>query len=216
MTTLKLDGKPFSYPTRSAQNAGHRTSVAYARARMSNAAIHDRAPRAATRTRIGIVSQPFYRDSSRRTSIRARMESLLAEHGGRGAEAVTLLAASTDHLFARVARGQGMRLSVVIPCKNFQNFFATPDDLAEYIELRTVAYSHTALDYATFDREAFEKASKFIVDTCDLLVVVGSGHKPTLPGSTGSIVQYASEKGKQLVWIDPEAPLMAPHRSLIR
>jgi len=214
MTTLKPNGKQFSHLTPSAQNTGHRTSFAYARSRVSNAAIHDRAPRATIRTRIGIVSHPFYRAPSRYTTIRSELERILARHGGRGAEAVTLLAASTDHLFARVARLQEMRLSVVIPCKNFENFFATPDDLAEYIELRTVAYSHTVLDHARFDREALEKASKFIVDTCDWVVVVGSGKKPTPHGGTGNIVQYASEKGRLLAWLEPEAPLMAPHQSM--
>lgn len=204
------------FTARPVPNAGHRTPFAYARSRVSNAAIHDRAPRAAVRTSIGIVSHPLHRDPSRWPSIRAQIRGILTEHGGRGTEAVTLLATDTDRLFAGMAYEIGMRLSLVIPCKDFPNFFATPYDISEYVHLRTVAHSRTMLDHATFDRAAFEEASKLVVDTCDLLVAVGSGKKISPNGGTGGIVQYASERGKLLVWIDPEAPLMTPRLSLIR
>jgi hypothetical protein len=214
--TPKSKGIHPSVTARSKPNAGHRTSFAYARARVSNAAIHDRAPRAAVRMRIGIVSDPHHRDPSRWPSIRAQIKRLLTEHGGRGSEAVTLLAAATDRLFAMMAHEHGMRLSLVIPCKNFPKCFATPGELSEYLYLQALSQSRTVLDHTTFDRPAFDEASKFIVDTCDLLVVIGSGNKISPHVGTGSIVQYAGERGKLLVWIDPEAPLLTPRISLIR
>lgn len=183
---------------------------------MSNAAIHDRAPRAMVHTRIGIVSHPHHRDPSRWHSLRLQMASIFEEHGGRGAEAVTLLAADTDRLFATVARERGARLSLVIPSRDFPRFFATPDALSEYIQLRTLAHSRTILDHATFDRESFQDASKFIVDTCDVLVVVGTGFQALSEIGSGGIVQYARDKGKLLVWIDPEAPIPMPPLSLVR
>jgi hypothetical protein len=134
------------------------------------------------------------------------MERVLAEHGGRGAEAVTLLAAATDRLFAVIARQQGMRLSLVIPCKNFEDCFTSSDDLSEYLYLRTSAHSQTVFDHPAFTRDAFESAAKLIVDTCDLLVAIGSGKTPQ--DATGRIVHYAQEKGKLLVWVDPDAPIL--------
>lgn len=144
------------------------------------------------------------------------MKNVLAKHGGRDAEAVTLLAAATDRLFATVAREHGMRLSVVIPCQNFQNFFDTPDDLSEYVHLRALAQSRTILNHSTFDRHSFDDASKFVVDTCDLLVVVGSGKKVVPNIGTGDIVQYAGERGKVVVWLDPETPFISSRLSLVR
>jgi hypothetical protein len=215
MMMLQHEKVPAFLTTRSAPNPEHRTSFVYARSRVSNTANHDRAPRVPVRTRIGIVSHPQHRDPLRWTSIRAQMKSVLAKHGGREAEAVTLLAAATDRLFATVAREHGMRLSVVIPCQNFQNFFDTPDDLSEYVHLRALAQSRTILDHAAFDRKAFDDASKFVVDTCDLLVVVGSGKKALPHVETGSIVQYASEKGKPLVWLDPDTAEMTRRMYLL-
>lgn len=193
-----------------------RIPFAYARSRGRHAAIHDSAPRAAVHSRIGIVSHPYHHVPSQWASIRSRMENVLAEHGGRGGEAVTLLAAATDRLFASIAKQRGMRLSVVIPCKNFQNFFATPDDLSEYLYLRTSATARTVLDHPTFNVEAFESAARFIVDICDLLVVVGSGNKTACHAAMGNIVKYASDRDKLLVWIDPDAPVLSRRLSPIR
>jgi hypothetical protein len=196
------------------KNSDRRIAFAYARARGRYAVIHDRAPRASAGTRIGIVSHPNYRDPSKWSAIRSQMEWVLAEHGGRGAEAVTLLAAPTDRLFALIACQQGMRLSLVIPCKNFESCFTTYDDLSEYLYLRTSAHSQTVFDHPTFTREAFEGAAKLIVDTCDVLVAIGSGQSPQ--DAMGSIVQYAHEKGKLLLWIDPDAPNLARRISFAR
>jgi hypothetical protein len=142
------------------------------------------------------------------------MERLLAEHGGRGGEAVTLLATAADRLFALVAAQQRMRLSLVIPCKNFENRFTTYDELSEYLYLRTSADSETVFDHPAFTREAFESAAKLIIDTCDLIVAVGSCKAPH--GATGCIVQYAHERGKRLVWIDPDEPVLRRRLSLVR
>lgn len=180
--------------------------MAYARARMNNAAIHDRAPRASVRTRIGIISDLHHRDPSRWSSIRAQLQRILQEHGGRGAEAVTLLAATTDRLFAMMAQDLGMPLSLVIPSRDFQNFFNTPDDLSEYIHLRTLAHSRTVLEQPTFNRQAFDEASRLVIDTCDIIIAVGSGSAHSKTHGPGDIIQYAREKAKLLVWLDPEAP----------
>lgn len=190
--------------------------MVYARARMNNAAIHDRAPRAAVRTRIGILSDPLLRDPSRWASIRSQLQRILHEHGGRGAEAVTLLAAATDRLFAMMAREHGLRLSIVIPCLDFQNFFNTPDDLSEYVYLRTLAHSRTVLERPTFDRKAFEEASRFVVDTCDIIIAIGSGSNHSKPTGTSDIIQHAREKAKLLVWLDPEAPAPPPRLTVLR
>lgn len=216
MTMRKHDGKNGVSAARSEQNSERQVPFAYARSRVSNAAVHDRAPRAAVHTRIGIVSHPYHRDPSHWASIRTQMKSALAQYGGRGTEAVTLLAADTDRLFARVARDHGMRLSAVIPCKNFENFFATPDDLSEYVYLRALAQSRTVLDHATFNATSFETASKFIVDTCNVLVAIGNGKKALPNVGTGNIVQYAIERGKLLVWLDPDAPVMESGLHLVR
>ncbi len=205
-----------SFSVRASPVQVNRTSAAYARTRKTNAAIHDRAPRATPQMRIGIVSEPYFRDVSRWPTIRTQIKKFLAEHGGRGTEAVTLLAAATDRLFAMVAREHGMRLSVVIPCKNFQNVFATPDELSEYVHLRMLAHSQTTLDRPRFDRAAFEEASKFVIDTCDLIIAIGSSNSTPPPSGASGILDYARERAQLLVWLDPEAPAVYPTLSLIR
>jgi hypothetical protein len=214
--TSRRDDARASFSVRASSVQVHRTSAAYARSRMTNAAIHDRAPRATTQMRIGIVSEPYFRDASRWPTIRAQMKRILAEHGGRGTEAVTLLAAASDRLFAMVAREQGMRLSVVVPCENFQNVFATPDELSEYVHLRMLAHSLTTLRRPRFDRAAFEEASKLIIDTCDLLVAIGGESSLNARTGSGSILQYAREHAQLLIWLDPEAPAVNPALTLIR
>jgi len=166
--------------------------------------------------RIGIVSDPHHRDPSRWSSIRAQLQRILQEHGGRGAEAVTLLAATTDRLFAVMAHEHGMPLSLVIPCRDFQNFFNTPDDLSEYVHLRTMAHSRTVLERPTFNRQAYDEATRFVVDTCDIIIAIGSGATNSNGGGPGDIIQYARERAKLLVWLDPEAPAPAPRFTLLR
>ena len=214
--TSRRDDVRASFSVRASPVQVHRTSAAYARSRMTNAAIHDRAPRATTQLRIGIVSEPYFRDASSWPTIRNQIKRVLLEHGGRGTEAVTLLAAATDRLFAMVAREQGMRLSVVVPCQNFQNVFATPDELSEYVHLRMLAHSQTTLQRPKFDRAAFEEASKLIVDTCDLLIAMGGESPCNGRTGSGSILQYARERAKLLIWLDPEAPVVNPALTLIR
>lgn len=109
-----------------------------------------------------------------------------------------------------------MPLSVVIPCRDFQNFFNTPDDLSEYVHLRTLAHSRTILERPTFNRQAFNEASRLVVDTCDIIIAVGSGSAHSTSNGPGDIIQYAREKAKLLVWLDPEAPAPQPRLSVLR
>lgn len=199
-----------------AKPANGRASFVAARSRGRCSTLHHNAPRVAVRTRIGIVSSPFHRDPSRWTTLRGQMERILSEHASAGGEAVSLLAADSDRLFASVALSKAMRLQVVIPCQGFEDLFATPDDVSEYLYLRAAAHSRIVLDRPRFSLEAFEVAAKHIVDTCDFLVAIGSGKPPNGRCSTGSIVHYASEQSKLLAWLDPEAPVMSPRLSLMR
>lgn len=215
-TTPKAQQPRFSGNPQSSLRQTHSKAMAYARARMNNAAIHDRAPRATARTRIGILSDPHHRDPSGWSSIRTQLQRILHEHGGRGAEAVTLLAATTDRLFAMIAQDLGMPLSLVIPSRDFHNFFNTPDDLSEYVHLRTIAHSRTVLERPTFNRQAFEEASRLVVDTCDIIIAVGSGFAPSNAHASSDIIQYARERAKLLVWLDPEARAPSPRMHIVR
>lgn len=216
MTMRKHAVTPSTGITKISAIPAHHASPTYARTRVMNAAMHHRAPLAATRVRIGIVSHPQYCDPSRWASIRKQIKNALEQHATCGAEAVTLLAGATDRLFATVARELEMRLSLVIASKDFQSLFNTPDALSEFIYLRAIAHSKTQLDHPTFNRQAFDDASKFVVDTCDLLIAVGSGQSTIPNPGTGNIIRYAGERGKLLVWIDPDAPLLRPGLSPIR
>lgn len=203
----KPEGKRISQIARPVLHAGHHIPLAYARPRMGNATVHDRAPRANACIRMGVVSYPEHLESAQLPSVRSQISSLLKEHGERGGVVVTSLVSPTDRLFASVAREMEMSLSLVIPCKNVQAIFTTPDDLSEFMHLRMMADFKTVLDHKAFTREAFEKASQLIVELCDVLVTVGDDRSspPHLAGQ--SIVDYAGERGKRVVLIRPHGSL---------
>lgn len=112
------------------------------------------------------------------------------------------LAIGTDQLFARLLLSQGAKLISIIPLDNYDRYFSTAADLAVFHELLTNS-EVIRLARSASDEDAFFKAGRKIVDSCDLLIAVWDGKPAEGLGGTADVVNYAHQIGRPVVHIDP-------------
>jgi hypothetical protein len=116
---------------------------------------------------------------------------------------VSSLAAGTDQLFAGAVLEHGWRLSVVIPCHQYERTFSNPDDKQQFWELYGRATERTTLDFAEPSEDAFLAAGKRIVDMSDLMLFVWNGLPAGGRGGTADIVEYATVTAIPFVHLNP-------------
>jgi hypothetical protein len=117
-------------------------------------------------------------------------------------EGWTSLAAGADQIFARVVLQLGGALVAVVPIRNYERFFATPDQLGEYHRLLSRCIRTVQLD-APDSGQAFVAAGHRIVDECQQMLAVWDGLPARSPGSTGDVVKYARTLQRPITILDP-------------
>lgn len=128
------------------------------------------------------------------------------------------LAEGADRVVARaVLRYSGARLDVVLPLTvdDYLEDFATLESAAEFTQLldqcpRPVVLRRTRIRDEVRDPEdqqarrgtAYERAGRYVVDHCDLLIALWDGAPSRGTGGTAEIVQYAKEQQRPVlrVW----------------
>lgn len=130
-------------------------------------------------------------------------EIICAELGRAGnvTRALSSLAAGSDQEFAAAAISLGIAVTAVIPLEGYERFFEGLD-LARYQRLLKQC-EIMQFCWRGAPEHAFFEAGKFIVDQCDLLFAVWDGEKAEGLGGTGDIVNYARQKGRPFIQIDP-------------
>jgi hypothetical protein len=122
-------------------------------------------------------------------------------------EAYTSLAIGSDSIFAEVALEMGGVVKVVLPMPvdEYQKDFESNEIVLFNNILKHDAnpqITESKIPHNDQDRnEAYYKAGKLVVDSCDVMIAVWDGEKSNGRGGTADIVKYAKETNKQLHYI---------------
>jgi hypothetical protein len=113
--------------------------------------------------------------------------------------ALSALAKGADTVFAEIALKQCFELEVIIPFSDYEGDFDTHESLQSYQMLSEKATKIHQLRFKNRSNEAYLAGGYWIVDHCDLLVVVWNGKPAVGKGGTGDVVKYA-KGNKRCFW----------------
>lgn len=131
----------------------------------------------------------------------------LALHADGEFMGVSCLAVGADSIFARAVLDSGGRLEVILPAADYRQAKVKPDHAEEFDELADRAAIVRLMPFATSGRDAYEAANEALVSSCDLMLAVWDGQKPSDRGGTATVVEYARSRGVRVVVIWPEGAL---------
>jgi hypothetical protein len=96
-------------------------------------------------------------------------------------------------------------LEAVLPMvqEEYVRDFATPGSVREFECLLSAASSITVIEDTGERTHNYEKAGRFVVDHCDILIAIWDGESSRGRGGTAEIVQYARDIKRSLIWINP-------------
>ncbi|MGA2286503.1 MAG: hypothetical protein ABSG55_09565 [Dehalococcoidia bacterium] len=118
--------------------------------------------------------------------------------------AVSSLAEGADRLVTReMLRDQGTRLEAALPLpsEEYLRDFESDASKREFNELLARADVVTGMPPAASREEAYQRAGRYIVEHCDVLVALWDGQPPRGQGGTAEIVEYARKRRLPLFWI---------------
>ncbi len=117
-------------------------------------------------------------------------------------EGLTSLAVGADQLFAEILNSKGILYSVVIPCADYEQTF-DEEYLVRYKQLLSQSARSLQLDYGEPSEEAFFEAGKRVVELSDVVIAVWNGQPARGVGGTADVVEYAAQRQKKVVHINP-------------
>jgi hypothetical protein len=142
------------------------------------------------------------------------MLSQRATGSARNPAALTVLSAvaeGADRLVAEeVLRLPKSNLEVVLPFAraDYETDFETTESKAEFASLLKRATEVQELPEGETREAGYENAGRTIVDECAVLIAIWDGKESRGRGGTAEIVEYARKLGKEVVWIESEAPYL--------
>jgi hypothetical protein len=117
---------------------------------------------------------------------------------------VSPLAEGADRLVAReVLTDEQAELEVPLPLPHdeYERDFGSAESRREFDELLARAREVTVLGSGKDRAAAYERAGRYVVDRCDVLIAVWDGDTSGGQGGTAGVVAYARERGVPLMWI---------------
>ena len=121
---------------------------------------------------------------------------------------ITSLAVGSDQLFARIVLTLGGSPYVVIPFPDYERTFTNPEDLRSYRAYIEASDNIETLDPSDSDELAYLAAGRRVVDLAEIMIAVWDGNPANGIGGTADIVNYALEKGTNIIQLNPIEHLM--------
>jgi hypothetical protein len=131
-----------------------------------------------------------------------RIENIISRSGEQPL-GVSSLAAGADQLFAATLLKAGGQLHVVVPCRGYEKTFSEQTNLNYFLDLLQKADTVETLDNPDPSEEAFLQAGHRVVDLSELLIAVWDGKTAKGKGGTADVVDYARERGREIVILWP-------------
>jgi hypothetical protein len=133
---------------------------------------------------------------------RETLQGILHDHPD--AVACSALAIGADSLFAEAALALGMPLVAVIPFATYADDFTTPDERAQYERLLSSSTEVVRLPHARRSNAAYLAIGRWMVERCNLLVVIWDEQPSAGFGGTADVVALARRKGRPFIHIPAE------------
>lgn len=154
--------------------------------------------------RVGVTGHRHLEDGEDFTarSLREILKRLHDEHPD-GIVALSALAEGADTLFAEIALDLRIPFAVVIPFECYEQDFPPGPARERFKRLLSLARDVHYLPYHDRSDDAYLAGGQWIVDHSDWVVAVWDGQPARGKGGTGDVVQYARQKGRPLVLINP-------------
>ena len=99
-----------------------------------------------------------------------------------------------------------------LPEQEYMKDFLTIGSIQEYENLKRLAVNVIVLDQDHARPQAYQAANDYLIQHCDVLVVIWDGLPARGAGGTGEVVAAARQAGKALLWIHTN-PL--PHEKIL-
>jgi len=112
------------------------------------------------------------------------------------------LAEGSDQLFARTVLAAGGDLVVIVPCRGYEQTFASASVLDTFRDLLSKAREVIELDHAEPSEGAFWDAGQQVVVKSDRIIAVWDGKPAGGLGGTADVVGFARQEGKpvEVIW----------------
>jgi hypothetical protein len=127
--------------------------------------------------------------------VRLRIISPIAE----GADRLVAHAGLTDDT-------SELEVPLPLPREQYAEDFETEESKNEFNSLLERADSVTVMPIATTREEAYERAGRYVVDRCDVLIALWDSEPSRGRGGTAEIVAYAQGAGVPIIQISTAAP----------
>jgi hypothetical protein len=122
---------------------------------------------------------------------------------------LTCLAVGADSLFAELVLKHNGSIEAVLPFPRYERKLQAQDS-EEHRRLLDRASRVTTLPEQSTDEESYLAAGKNVVDLAELVIAVWDGRPAKGLGGTADIVEYARQRKKALVHLDPVRRLVDP------
>ncbi len=139
----------------------------------------------------------------------------LACDKGQEIVACSALAMGADQLFVKTALELGISVEVVIPCAKYAEIFSSAEAREEYHRLLKCSRNVYSLPFEECSDNAFLAAGHWIVDHCDLVILVWNGYPAAGKGGTADIASYARLLGRPFIHIHTRLHAVKQYGSLI-
>lgn len=133
--------------------------------------------------------------------VRTALDEELGHHTGTDLTGLTCLARGADQVFADAVLAVGGALHVVVPAADYFDRITDPDARQRCDEYVRRAAATEQMSFESATREAYDAASRHLVDLCETLIAVWDGSQDS---GTGHAVLHARRAGKQTIVVWPE------------
>ena len=151
--------------------------------------------------RIGISGHQYLEDPSSWKWVTRELDDVLLKLS-KPLIGLTCLAVGTDSLFARLLLEHDGSFEVMLPFPGYEQRLP-PDERDEYRRLLKQASRVTTLQRRQTDEESYLEAGQKVVDLSELLIAVWDGKPAKGLGGTADVVEYARQKQKAIIHLDP-------------
>ena len=117
---------------------------------------------------------------------------------------VSVLAEGADRLVVQqILLRENSQLTAVLPMPEaqYRDEFKIEESENEFTELFQQAGQKIQLSLKDNHDQAYQAAGQYMLDQCDVLILIWDGQKSQGPGGTGEIAKAARERAMPLAWI---------------
>jgi hypothetical protein len=153
----------------------------------------------------GVAGHRFLADIDKiEKGVGQALDRIVATFPGESLKVVSSLAEGVDRIVVHLALARPRaELTAVLPLprSDYIKDFERDESKREFQALLERASQIVELPIAGTREEAYEAAGRYMLDHCDMLVVVWDGHNAQGQGGTGDLVSEARRRGLPVAWV---------------